>query len=252
LARSATQIHSELERRFGAAILPFPGQDTRAPARGFSTGIGPLDRLLPGGVPRGTTTVWTGEATSGRTAAVRALVFSALRETLVGLIDATLTLDPADWCGPDGRSPPGLWVARPPSVEQSLAAAWVAEQMLRAGTFGLVVLDGPLPGPTEGQRLRDCARGTGAALLLSSAETRPDWRPDCLLEFSRPPVCAGGGLRVGGRYRRRSVMRIVRAALSGSAMREVELIHNPRSVITYETTPDRRQASVTDRRSGRG
>ena len=105
-------LRLELERRFGAAIRPLPGTGVVRVRPGFRCGVRALDQLVPGGVPRGAVTVWTGEATSGRTAAVRALVEAASRRTLVAVVDATRTLDPAAWCGPEGHSAPGIWVWR--------------------------------------------------------------------------------------------------------------------------------------------
>jgi hypothetical protein len=57
---------------FGRAILPGAAP---VPERfdGFRTGIAAIDDLLPDGVQWGPLSLWTGEATAGRTAALRAL-----------------------------------------------------------------------------------------------------------------------------------------------------------------------------------
>src|SRR5215218_1281066 len=205
-AERLDRVRGELEKRFGAAIRPLPGT-APSPGRdgGFRVGVRALDRLLPGGVPRGAVTLWTGEATAGRTAAVRALVERARRHVLVALVDATLTLDAAAWCADEGGSPAGLWVARPPAPGHEDEGAWVAESLLRTGAFGLVVLDGPLPDATSAHRLRALARETGAALLVSAGGGAA-WRADVRLEFRRAPA-AEPGLGTGARFRRPSGVR---------------------------------------------
>jgi hypothetical protein len=227
-AERLDRVRTELEQRFGAAIRPLPGT-APAPERddGFRLGVRALDQLLPGGVPRGAVTLWTGEATSGRTAALRALVERARRHALVALVDATLTLDAAAWCGDDGRSPPGVWVARPPAPGHEDEGAWVAESLLRTGAFGLVVLDGPLPDATAAHRMRALARETGTALLVSAGGGTA-WRADVRLEFRRAPG-AEPGLGTGARFRRRSGVRLARDTGARTGGREVELVHEPRS-----------------------
>lgn len=230
-------LRARLENRFGGAILPVPGTAPAREGAGFRTGIAGIDALLPGGVPRRALTLWTGEATSGRTAAVRALVRSACRTARVALVDATATLDAAAWCGEDGRSAAGLWVARPPSGEQAGEGAWVAEALLRAGAFALVVLDGPPPEPVEAHRLRALARETDAALLVS-AEGDGSWKADVRLEFRR--TGRGAGLVAGGRFRRPAAVNAGRGAGLRAPEREVELVHEPEDRLHPDPTPDRR------------
>jgi hypothetical protein len=235
-------LRLELERRFGAAIRPLPGTGFAPERPGFRSGVRALDQLVPGGVPRGAVTVWTGEATSGRTAAVRALVESASRKALVAVVDATRTLDPASWCGPDGHSAPGIWVARPPRAGHEMEGPWVAEALLRTGAFGLVVVDGPPPDPTEAHRLRALARETDAALLVSTDEENPGWRADVRLEFRR--VADAVGLETGGRFRRRSGVRLARDTGARTGQREVELVHEPQNRLhPAPFAPDRRAAA---------
>ncbi|HEV7587975.1 MAG TPA: hypothetical protein VGO40_07565 [Longimicrobium sp.] len=240
-AERLDRVRTELEKRFGAAIRPLPGA-APAPGRdGFRVGVRALDQLLPGGVPRGAVTLWTGEATAGRTAAVRALVERARRHALVAVVDATLTLDPAAWCGEDGGSPPGVWVARPPAPGHEEEGAWVAESLLRTGAFGLVVLDGPLPDATAVHRLRALARETGAALLVSAGGGAA-WRADVRLEFRRAPG-AEPGLGTGARFRGRAGVRLAKDAGARTGEREVELVHEPTSRLPLHFAPDRRAAA---------
>lgn len=234
-------LRATLEKRFGEAIVPLPGQAPSRERPGYRTGVAALDALMPGGVPRRALTLWAGEATSGRTAALRVLVEAACRETLVALVDATRTLDPAAWCEATGHSAPGLWVARPPTAEQAMEGAWVAETLLRTGAFGLVVLDGPAPAPVEAHRLRALARETDAAVLVSTDGGGAQWRADVKLEFRR----AGErpGLRTGGRFRRPSGVQAAKGWGSRTGTREVELVHEPTHRLHPDPGTDRRAAA---------
>ncbi|HEX2081747.1 MAG TPA: hypothetical protein VHG08_28845 [Longimicrobium sp.] len=235
-------LRATLEKRFGDAMVPVPGQAPSRERDGFRTGVAALDALVPGGVPRRAITLWTGEATSGRTAALRVLVEAACRETLVALVDATRTLDPASWCGPDGHSAPGLWVARPPSAEHAVEGAWVAETLLRTGAFGLVVLDGPAPAPVDAHRLRAIARETDAAVLISTdGSGGTSWRADAKLEFRR--AGARPGLRPGGRFRRPSSIQMAKGWGARTGERQVELVHEPADRLRAPHGPDRRGAA---------
>jgi hypothetical protein len=240
-AERLDRVRTELEKRFGAAIRPLPGTAPSPWGDGFRTGVRALDQLLPGGVPRGAVTLWTGEATAGRTAAVRTLVERARRHALVAVVDATLTLDPAAWCGEEGRSPAGVWVARPPAPGHEDEGAWVAESLLRTGAFGLVVLDGPLPDATAVHRLRALARETGAALLVSAGGAAA-WRADVRVEFRRA-AAAGPGLATGARFRRRAGVRLAKDAVARTGEREVELVHEPTSRLPLHFATDRRAAA---------
>ena len=236
-------LRADLEKRFGTAIVPLPGQAVPRERPGFRTGVRALDQLVPEGVPRRALSLWTGEATSGRTAALRLLVEGTCASgALVALVDATRTLDPAAWCGDGGRSPGGLWVARPPTPEQAMEGGWVAEKLLRTGAFALVVLDGPPPDQAEAHRLRALARETDAALLVSTDAANIPWRADLKLEFRRE-AGGGAGLAVGGRFRRRSGVRMAKGWGARTGEREVQLVHEP----PHRLRPD---PFVPDRRPG--
>ena len=239
-AENLDRLRSELEKRFGTAIRPVPGTAPERERPGFRVGVRPIDQLIPEGVPRRALSLWTGEATSGRTAALRLLVRAACRDALVAVVDVTRTLDPAAWCGPDGRSPAGLWVARPPSDEHTLEGAWVAESLLRTGAFGLVVLDGPAPDSAEAHRLRALAREHDAALLVSTDARATGWRADVRLDFHRH-ADGGTGLTVGGRFRRRSGVKMAKGTGARTGERAVELVHEPRTLVRPAPfAPDRR------------
>jgi hypothetical protein len=170
-AAEVDRLRSELETRFGRAILP-----ASAPAAerfdGFRTGVAAIDSLLPHGIPRGTLSLWTGEATAGRTAALRALVLHTCAEgATVALVDAGLTLDASFACTPAGPVE-GFWVARPPDPEHEAEGAWAAEALLRAGVFDLVILDGCGLDAARAHRLRTLARERNAAVVVTKNEGR--------------------------------------------------------------------------------
>ncbi|HEU4884136.1 MAG TPA: hypothetical protein VFT45_17920 [Longimicrobium sp.] len=238
-ARNLAALRAELEHRFGSAILPAPGSDRAVEPCGFRVGLRAVDRLLPHGISRPALSLWSGPATSGRTAALRLLVTQAVADgAFVALVDATRTLDAADWCV--GASA-GLWVARPPDPGHTSEGSWVAEHLLRTGVFGLVVLDGgPPPAPVDAHRLRSLAREVGAAIVVSTDEGAAGWRADVHVEFRRVPG-AGPGLQVGGRFRRRAVVCIPKShARAGDGA--IEIVHEPRNVLqSGSAAPDRRR-----------
>ncbi|CAN5612274.1 hypothetical protein BH24GEM3_BH24GEM3_17420 [soil metagenome] len=241
-AAEVQQLRSLLEGRFGRAIVQ---PHSREQASGFSLGVPLLDRLLPHGVPRGVLTLWRGEATAGRTAALRALVVRACTGgARVALVDATRTLDAGFGCTPTGPLL-GLWVVRPPGAEQVREGAWAAEMLLRAGVFDLVILDGCVPEPAQLHRLRLLAKEADAALLISAESTSAGARVDVQLEFRR--LRGGRGLQVGGRFRRWVRVRAVKAGAGAflNLESEVEVVHEPANRLHSG-------APAPDRRPGRG
>ena len=102
------------------------------------TGLRILDDLLPnGGLPRGRVVEWSGPASSGKTAVLRASL-ERLREhgESVALIDGSGALYAPDWV----RLVPGegeFWIVRPGSASE---ATWCADLLLRSGAFGAVAL----------------------------------------------------------------------------------------------------------------
>lgn len=224
MSAELARLRAELEARFGSAILPAGGAMSGEARPGFGPGVLPLERMLPGGVPRGALSLWVGTGTSGRTAAVRALVERACVEgERVAVVDAGRALDAS--FGATAAGPlPGLWVVRPPEGGREREGAWAAEALLRAGVFALVVLDGCLPEQAEAHRLRALARERDAALLVSLDAGEGGimgWRADVRLEFRRQE---GTGLMPGGRFRGRAWLSGERA---GGREREVELVYEP-------------------------
>jgi hypothetical protein len=233
------QLRTRLEERFGRVILPFPGAAPE-PERGISTGIEALDRLLPRGVPRGALTLWTGEPSCGRTAALRALVKrSCLAGREVAVVDASRTLTPAFACV-GGEALPGLCVVRPPAGWKGGDGGWAAEALLRTGVFELVVLDGSLPPAVAALRLRALARESGAALVVAAQGRGAQWRADLRVEFLPPPRGAGA-LLPDGRLSRRVRLRAHGGSLAGSEG-EMEIAFLPADRLCREAPPPDRSA----------
>ncbi len=134
----------------------------------LSTGIAALDAALRGGVPRGRVTEITGPLGAGKTTLVRQLVATTIAGgSGVAYVDATRTLDPADWAALDTR---WLRMIRPSDTAR---AAWSADVLLRSGAFALVVLDDPPQLSREtAMRLAALAREKAAALVVLNESPR--------------------------------------------------------------------------------
>ena len=104
----------------------------------LATGLPVLDEALGGGLPRGRVTELAGARSGGRTGLACAIAAGATRagETIAGVdVDDALDPETADAAGVAlART---LWV-RPRSAADALRATDI---LLRAGGFGLVVLD---------------------------------------------------------------------------------------------------------------
>jgi hypothetical protein len=152
---SVAALRALVEQRFPDA-LPITHRSTAV-----ATGLPPLDRILPsGGLPRGRLSVWASQG--GATAILRA---ACLTTVTAG--------ERAAWI--DGRGVVGgvLWdegpiLLRPKSL---LHALRTAEELLRSGGFGLVVLSGLEPARTETVRLTRAVREGGSALVTLAHET---------------------------------------------------------------------------------
>lgn len=145
------------------------GIKTAEPVRRLPTGIGSLDDLLGGGLPRGHLSEIAGGPASGRTAVLYALLASATRRgEVAAVVDLPNALDPPSLARTGADLERVLWV-RPPSPQIALKCA---ELILNAGGFGIVVLDGlgaraarPLPRHVW-PRLVQVSRRAGAACLV--------------------------------------------------------------------------------------
>jgi len=137
------------------------------PVRRLPTGIGELDELLGGGLPRGHLSEIVGGPSSGRTGLLHALLASATqRGEVAAVVDLTDTLDPPSLARAGADLERVLWV-RPPAPQTALKCA---ELILNAGGFGLVALDGLGSGrPLTRQvwpRLAQVARRGSAACVV--------------------------------------------------------------------------------------
>jgi hypothetical protein len=152
---SVAALRALVEQRFPDA-LPITHRTTA-----LATGLEPLDGILPsGGLPRGRLSAWASQG--GATAILRGACLTTVRAG-----------ERAAWI--DGRGAIGgvVWddgpiLLRPKSLPQALRTA---EELLRSGGFGLVVLSGLEPARTETVRLTRAVREGGAALVTLANET---------------------------------------------------------------------------------
>ncbi|MFN2602826.1 MAG: hypothetical protein ABR582_08755 [Gemmatimonadaceae bacterium] len=149
-------LRSLLEQRF-----PDATPVTHRTADPVTTGIQLLDAILPGGgLPRGRLSVWLprGGATAILRAACHTTVASGER---AAWIDSIGTIAGEFW-------EEGPVLVRPASRLNSLRCA---EELLRCGGFGLLVLAGADPVGTELVRLSRAAREGGSAFVALSSHT---------------------------------------------------------------------------------
>jgi recA bacterial DNA recombination protein len=157
--------------------------EARAPAA--STGLPALDEALGGGWRRGELSELVGPRSSGCTSAmVQTMAAATARGEIVGLVDALDRFDPVSAAATGLDLSRVLWVrgpsctaerAKPALLERAVHRAIRAQDLLiRAGGFGLVVLDvadvpavflRALPMPTW-LRLAHAAEGGHAAGLV--------------------------------------------------------------------------------------
>jgi hypothetical protein len=151
LSAQVQPLRDLLEQRFPSAV-PLRGRTGLAQ----ETGVGALDRALPGGgLPRGRLTSWA--PTTGTTAVLRAVCYRVVsRGERAVWIDAAGTTIGDGWA-------PGPLLVRPRSAAQALESA---EEMLRSAGAALVVMTGCRVADAERLRLVQAAREGGAALVV--------------------------------------------------------------------------------------
>ena len=167
-----------------------------APRATLSCGAGALERLLPGGLPRGALVEVVGGSSSGRfSLAISALASVTSTGQAAALVDVGEHLDPeaAERAGVDLERL--LWV-RPPTVKQALAAA---EILLSTG-FPLVVADLGVVARTRflpdaaWVRLVRSAQAHDASLLLSTPIRAGGIAADAVVSAgAMRPVWTGSG-----------------------------------------------------------
>lgn len=204
-------------------------ESAAVPSPGLPTGIAPLDRALPGGLPRGKVSVLVGPPGCGRTGVARRIVETALAGQLdVAVVDATRTLAAFDWAHLGEHD--GFRVVRPPKPSQG---AWCADLLLRSGAFGLVILDGgPALDRSAAARLAGLAKQHDAVFLVLADEG------------AAPPSAA---VRLVVRREARRWKRLVTIAVEKGGLRErVELpqaVRWSRRLLRHAAPPDRRGAA---------
>jgi hypothetical protein len=149
-------LRQALRQRFPDALPLAQGL-----AAAVATGIGPLDRVLPGGgLARGRVTLW--QPGGGATAVLRSACSAAAeRGERTAWVDGSGQLAAEAW---DAR----VLLVRP---EGAVAALVCAEELLRCGGFALVVLAGAgTAAGGEAVRLGRAARAGGSAFVLVGAD----------------------------------------------------------------------------------
>ncbi len=148
---SLAALRALIEQRFPDAT-PLVERET---TEHVSTGIAPLDQVLPhGGLPRGRLSVWAPRG--GSTAILRAACHTVVAHSeRAAWIDGDNTIAGAFWAD-------GPYLVRPKSRLHALRAA---EELLRSGGFSLLILAGCEPQGTETVRLGRAAREGGTALV---------------------------------------------------------------------------------------
>jgi recombination protein RecA len=181
---AVTELESLLlARKFDATLSRLLERDAAYPVA--ACGLPGLDALLGGGWRRGEVSEIVGARSSGRTSVlVAALAAATARGEVVGLVDAVDRFDPWSAAAAGVDLTRVLWVrgagitvemARPPVIDQAVRQAVRAcDLIIRAGGFGLVVLDladvpgrwvRALPHPTW-LRLAHANEGRQSACLL--------------------------------------------------------------------------------------
>lgn len=152
------ELRRLLEGRFPDAVPV-----TYRTAGAVATGLGELDRVLPGGgLPRGRLAAWV--PGGGATAVLQAACLAAVgRGERAAWVDGGGVVAGEFW-----RAGPLL--VRPAAGEgRGRAALAAAEELLRSGGFTRVVLSGVEAVGTEAVRLARAAREGGSALVMLTA-----------------------------------------------------------------------------------
>ena len=168
MAASPTALVQPIEARLDVRFhLPQPRTVERIP-----TGIPAIDALTSGGIPRGALTEIYGPPSSGRTSLLFALLARMTANQEYGaLIDASDAFDPASAAESGVHLSRLLWIRCGGNAEHALK---VADLMVQAGGFGMIVMDlGDTPARTAARislaswfRLRHAVERTPAALVV--------------------------------------------------------------------------------------
>ena len=152
MSAALDELRQTLAQRYPDALPLQPGA-----AGAVATGLGPVDALIPGGgLPRGRVTAWA--SGGGSTAVLLSACQTALsRGERAAWVDVAGVMTAESWRG-------GVLLLRPGSEVEGLACA---EELLRSGGFGLVVVAGcGKAANRSGVRLSRAAKAGGSGLVL--------------------------------------------------------------------------------------
>ena len=131
ISKRLTEINKGLKTKFTLA------DEESLITKRISTGLPNFDKILGGGVPRRSTTIFYGEESSGKTFLAMKAIASAQSEGLeCGFVDAEFSFDP-DWAEKVGINVKDLYMLQPETGEQALDGALA---LCKAGV-DLVVVD---------------------------------------------------------------------------------------------------------------
>jgi len=167
MGAAVVQLRSQLLARFD---VPFEARKKPENER-IPTGIPAIDKLIEGGIPRGTLTEICGKESTGRTSLVFALLGQATqRGECCAWIDTGGAFDPISAVEAGVDLDRVLWVNCGGNAQHALKST---DLLIQAGGFGLVVVDMADTADTVARRiplaswfrLRHAAERTGAALV---------------------------------------------------------------------------------------
>lgn len=131
ISKRLTEINKGLKTKFTLA------DEEALITKRISTGLPNFDKILGGGVPRRSTTIFYGQESSGKTFLAMKAIASAQSEGLeCGFIDAEFSFDPA-WAEKIGINVKDLYMLQPETGEQALDGTLA---LCKAGV-DLVVVD---------------------------------------------------------------------------------------------------------------
>jgi hypothetical protein len=168
MAASPVVLLNDLEARFDVRFaLPKPRTVER-----ISTGIPAIDALAAGGIPRGALTEIYGPPSSGRTSLLLSLLSRiTANQEYAALIDTSDAFDTASAAEAGVQLSRLVWIRCGGNAEHALK---VADLMVQAGGFGMIVMDlADTPPRTAARislaswfRLRHAVERTPAALVV--------------------------------------------------------------------------------------
>ena len=131
ISKRLTEINKGLKTKFTLA------DEESLITKRISTGLPNFDKIVGGGVPRRSTTIFYGQESSGKTFLAMKAIASAQSEGLeCGFVDAEFSFDP-DWAEKVGINVKDLYMLQPETGEQALDGALA---LCKAGV-DLVVVD---------------------------------------------------------------------------------------------------------------